>query len=233
MNGRPSQDCTQHFPRAADTPDMAVFALDLFADLIAPMRCAACDEHVPRHDLFCDPCSVSAAAAASSDGASAAFEYGGAVASAIMRFKYGGRSDLAPRLGARLADLAAADEALRRSEIVVPVPLHPRRVVERGFDQAALLAKPVARRLAIPWGVGVLERARATPKQATLDRAARLANVQDAFVLARGDAVLGRRVLLVDDVRTTGATLEACTKVLHEGGAQVVSALVIARRGSA
>lgn len=211
---------------------MAVFVLDLVSELVAPTRCAACDDHVPRRALFCASCGVSVIRAPASGDVRAVFEYGGAIASAIMRFKYAGRSDLALRLAEPMAELAAQSPWLAAAEIVVPVPLHPRRVIERGFDQASLLAKPIARRLGVPWGVGALERIVATPKQATLDRAARIANVAGAFVVARGDAIAGRRVLLVDDVRTTGATLAACTRVLLEKGAKVVRTLVMARRGA-
>ena len=212
---------------------MAAVVLDLLADLVAPPRCSACDDFVRRNDLFCAPCSIGVEEAHERDGgaraaARAVFEYGGAIASAIMRFKYAGRSDLAPRLAVPMADLAASDPVLRRAEIVVPVPLHPRRVVERGFDQAALLAKPIARRLHVPGGIATLARTRGTPKQATLDRAARLANVTAAFVVARPDAIAGRAVLLIDDVCTTGATLEACAAALGAAGARVVSALVMA-----
>lgn len=210
---------------------MAALVLDLLADLVAPPRCAACDDFVRRDVLFCVPCSVGVEEGRelpSGRRARAVYEYGGAIASAIMRFKYGGRSDLANRLAAPMAELAASDPLLRRAEIVVPVPLHPQRVVERGFDQAALLAKPVARRLRVPWGIATLARTKQTPKQATLDRAARLANVTNAFVVVRPEAVAGRAVLLIDDVCTTGATLDACASALSCAGAKVVSALVIA-----
>lgn len=164
------------------------------------------------------------------EGDAAVFEYGGSVASAILRYKYAGRSDLGPRLGEVMA--AAAMEMTSRVEVVVPVPLHPRRIVERGFDQAALLARPVARQLRVPWGVSVLARVRETPKQAALDRAARLSNLASAIVVARPEAVEGRTVLLVDDVRTTGATLAACREVLAKAGAREVRGLTLARQGA-
>lgn len=209
---------------------MAALVLDLLADLVAPTRCAACDDFVRRDVLFCVPCGVGVEEARELPGrrARAVYEYGGAIASAIMRFKYGGRSDLAGRLAAPMADLAVSDPLLRRAEIVVPVPLHPRRVVERGFDQSALLAKPIARRLRVPWGIATVARTKETPKQATLDRGARLANVSNAFVVVRPEAIAGRAVLLIDDVCTTGATLEACASALSKAGAKVVSAVVMA-----
>jgi ComF family protein len=112
----------------------------------------------------------------------------------------------------------------------VPVPLHPRRLVERGFDQAALLAMPIARRWGVRCATRALLRTRATPPQASLDRAARSANVADAFRCAMPEIVRGRRILLVDDVRTTGATLTSCVDVLGRAGALEVRSLVLASR---
>lgn len=122
------------------------------------------------------------------------------------------------------ASLVRADEV----DVVVPVPLHAGRLAERGYNQAALLARPVARVIGAPLACRALVRVRATERQASLDREARLANVVDAFA-CRGD-VRGRRVLLVDDVTTTGATLNACRSALAVAGARDVVALVLASR---
>jgi ComF family protein len=108
---------------------------------------------------------------------------------------------------------------------VVPVPLHPRRAELRGFNQAALLAKPVARALGARLAIA-LRRERDTLAQATLDRALRLRNMKEAFSAVR--RVNGESVLLVDDVRTTGATLEACSAALLAAGAKDVRTLVLA-----
>jgi ComF family protein len=110
------------------------------------------------------------------------------------------------------------------ADIAVPVPLHRRRARERGFNQADDLARatglPVVR---------ALRRVRATPSQTDLPAARRYANVRDAFALRRGIDVRGLRILIVDDVCTTGATIEACARVLRQGGAAQVSALTAAR----
>lgn len=209
---------------------VGIVALHLFAELVAPMRCAACDVLVaPRH-LFCAACAPSVMRAGPQATADhAVFEYGGAVATAIARFKYAGRSDLA----ARFAAVMAGEGDLARHaaiDLVVPVPLHPSRLVERGFDQAALLALPVARRWGIPCATRTLLRTRPTPPQASLDRADRAANVADAFRCALPEKVRGRTILLVDDVRTTGATLGACVEALCRAGAREVRTLVLASR---
>jgi ComF family protein len=208
---------------------VATVGVALVGELVAPTRCVACEERVVPRILFCAACGVSVMRARESGhGHHSVFEYGGAVATAIVRFKYAGRSDLAGRFSAIMA--AAAALVTPTVDLVVPVPLHPRRLVERGFDQAALLGAPVARRLGIPHAPRALQRTRATPPQASLDRVARSANVAEAFRCASVRAVTGRRVLLVDDVRTTGATLSACAEALLSAGAAQVSTLVLASR---
>ena len=201
----------------------------MMAEVVAPTRCAACDEQVAPRVLFCAGCGISVLRAeARREGELAVFEYGGAVATAIIAMKYAGRFDLAARFGqvmAREPTLAAAS-----IDVVVPVPLHPRRLAERGFDQAALLSLPVARGMGVTHGVRVLGRRRETPRQASLDRAGRAANVEGAFVCRAPRVVVGRRVCLVDDVRTTGATLASCAEVLHAAGAARVVTLVLASR---
>ncbi|MCC7538536.1 MAG: ComF family protein, partial [Deltaproteobacteria bacterium] len=117
-----------------------------------------------------------------------------------------------------------------RVDLVVPVPLHRTRLVERGFDQAVLIARPLARALARPLVARALSRIRATAPQSSLDARARAENVAGAFVPTSSGrrALPGRRVLLVDDVRTTGATLDECARVARDAGAIEVLALALA-----
>jgi ComF family protein len=112
--------------------------------------------------------------------------------------------------------------------VVVPVPLHPSRLADRGFNQAALIASRLARRLEATFRPLALARVRDTPRQASLDREARLANMARALVARRPEQVFGRDVLLVDDVRTTGATIDACTDALLAAGARSVSSATVA-----
>ncbi len=188
---------------------------------MSPERCAACDERVKWRTAFCKPCAATLVPSRVDD---AAFEYGGAIARAITKMKYADRPDLARPLGAALMRIAARLPAV---DAVVPVPLHPKRLADRGFNQAALLAKPLARMLDVPMVPHALARERDTPMQAELDREGRLRNVMGAFT-ADSDRVCGRRWLLVDDVRTTGATLAACARALKIGGAALVMPVSLA-----
>jgi ComF family protein len=116
--------------------------------------------------------------------------------------------------------------------MVVPVPLHERRLARRGFNQAALLAAPVARDLRARFAPLALVRSLDTPPQAVLARSSRLRNVEGAFRVRDSRGVAGACVLLVDDVRTTGATLDACARALFEAGAREVHTLVLAAADS-
>jgi ComF family protein len=116
----------------------------------------------------------------------------------------------------------------RRFDLIVPVPLHPARERERGFNQATLLAELLARQLAVPL-VAALERTRSTITQTAYDRAERMENLRDAFRLRKNMNVRELRVLLIDDVLTTGSTLSECARILKEAGAISVYAATAAR----
>jgi ComF family protein len=154
--------------------------------------------------------------------------YDGSLRAIVHAFKYSGCRSLAPGLGARLRESAAG--LLANADIVVPVPLHHRRRRGRGFNQA----RDLARHLGLPL-VDALRRTRATPSQTDLPAAARHGNVRDAFRMARRSLpwlplnVEGLRIVVVDDVSTTGATIEACARVLRAAGAADVSAVTAAR----
>jgi len=156
---------------------------------------------------------------------SAAF-FHGPLQRALHRFKYQRDLGLADTLGERLA--AAPVLADVPAGLVVPVPLAAERLHERGYNQAALLARAFAELRGWPLAAGVVRRVRHTPSQVRLNAAERRANVKDAF-RAEGRALAGRTIVLVDDVCTTGATLAACATALLAGGAQQVWGLTLAR----
>jgi len=141
-------------------------------------------------------------------------------------FKYRGRAVLAEPLGELMATYW--EQHPMPVDSVAPVPLHAARLRERGYNQAALLACEMARRTGLAVEDHTLIRQRATASQVKLDARKRRENVRDAFYCS-GDDLAGKRVLLIDDVCTTGATLEACAVALYAGGARSVQALTLAR----
>lgn len=155
----------------------------------------------------------------------AAFVYAFPLDRLVPRFKFHG--DLAA--GRLLVDwMAEALTAAPRPGALLPVPLHRRRLRARGYDQARELAAPLARRLGLPLRDGILQRTRDTAPQSELDAAARWRNLRRAFAVPRG-AVLPAHVALVDDVMTTGSTLNAAAEALLRAGVRRVDAWVCAR----
>lgn len=143
----------------------------------------------------------------------------------IHLFKYEGVRPLKRPLGAWLAQALPLD---LRFDAIVPMPLHWSRWLRRGFNQADLLARELSARSGFPVE-RLVQRARSTARQAQLTRAGRRRNVARAFKVARPDRVRGKRLLLIDDVFTTGATLNACATALKRAGAAHVSGLTLAR----
>jgi ComF family protein len=147
----------------------------------------------------------------------------------VHGFNYGDRVDLAPTLGAWMAH--AGHELLADADALVPVPLHWRRLWTRRFNQSAALAAAVSAISRVPVAHAALKRVKATAQQVGLSRAERATNVQGAFRVpadAKGE-VAGRRLILVDDVLTSGSTLDACARALLRAGARQVDVLVFAR----
>ena len=229
-------------------------------DLLLPPQCLTCDEPVDAPGRFCpacfrqasfitEPCctgcGVPFAHAAQGgqeqlclncraqhppwDRARAALRYDLLSRRVVLALKYGDRTEYAAALAPLMARAGAV--LLREAEVIVPVPLHRRRLIARRYNQAALLALALARLAGKPAVPDALRRTRATMPLGDLGAAARAETVKDAFALRPGrlDRIAGRRVLLVDDVLTSGATCGACTRVLLAAGAAGVDVLVAAR----
>jgi ComF family protein len=159
--------------------------------------------------------------------AEARFVYGGSAAAALARFKYGPRAALGRPLAELLLPLIAD---VPPPDMVVPIPLHPRQLSSRGFNQSALIARTLTRQIGSRLAAWALLRTTDTAAQASLDRRGRLANMKQAFVAPRRIHA-GSRVLLVDDVITTTATIRAATEALIAAGAGSVRAVALARTG--
>lgn len=151
--------------------------------------------------------------------------YEGGLRDAVHALKYRGKLALAEPLGRALGELVAAEELLAGTDGIAPVPLHKRRQADRGFNQAEEMAHPLGRLLGKPV-VRALIRVRDTRSQTELDEEERRSNVRDAFRVC--GEVRGMRLLLVDDVVTTGSTLRECARVLKAAGAADVCAVTVA-----
>jgi ComF family protein len=202
--------------------------------LLAPSSCSACGEALEAGGfgeepaVFCDACGLPLPPSALDiDGVPvvAAGDYAPPLSLAIKRFKFDGHPELARPLSS-LLEPAARGLGLGKKDVWVPVPLHRARLVERGYNHAALLARALAKRTRSEARPLLLERLRDTSQQARLDRDARVENTVGAFAL-RGP-LSGRRAVLVDDVVTTGATVRACLTAFREGGIEVVAVVALA-----
>jgi len=204
--------------------------VDFALDWCLPPECAACDAAIA-HGAFCASCRALVRAPAGEralDGVRvlAAAVYAPPIAPALRRLKYHARPDLARPIAA-LAAPALHALRVRRSDAFVPVPLHPKRLAERGYNQAALLARAFAMSTGARYAPRALARCRDTPQQAGLQRRERLLNVQSVMQARRPYAVAGSRIVLVDDVVTTGATALGCIRALRAAGAEVCAVVAI------
>lgn len=232
-------------------------ALAACADLIMPPCCPVCRARVGAHHLLCAACwrevsfirpplcdvlgiplpfdtggrMVSAAAVAhppAYDRARAVAHYSGAMRTLVHQLKYGDRHDARTLLGRWLAD--AGRELLPGADVIVPVPLSRWRLLQRQFNQAAILAGELSRQTGVPADPLLLARIRSTRSQVGMTADQRRRNVAGAFKVPsrRRAGPAGRNVLLVDDVVTTGATVGACARALRRAGAQRVDVLALA-----
>jgi ComF family protein len=160
------------------------------------------------------------------DGVRACGRFDGAIRQAVHRLKYNGQRALAEPLAELLAKTA---HGLPPADAIVPVPLHPTRERQRGYNQSALLGRALGRRLDVPV-LEAVSRVRKTDDQVGLDRRRRRENVKAAFACPQPELASGRNLLLLDAVCTTGSTLNACAEPLLRAGAATVWGLVVARQ---
>lgn len=221
---------------------MTASLLRAVADALLPQRCPGCGVPAAAARLLCEVCAAriprlrvplcarclaagrepSGCARHRAFAVHAAWLFDERAAAVVHALKYHDRPGLAAPLGAEMA--ACLPPAWRRPDLVAEVPLHPARLRERGYNQSAALADALADALGAPRLPGSLRRVRATRPQARLGPAARRANLAGAFAIERPAWLRGRRVLLVDDVVTTGATLDAALAALHDAGAVAAGA---------
>ena len=157
------------------------------------------------------------------------FRDGSRVQRIIHRLKYRNRPEIGTAVGLRYGSILAGTPPYNRAEVIVPVPLHPRKLRKRGYNQSACFAHGLARSMRLPVAEHAIKRTKPTESQTHKGRYERYENMIKTFGIDDAGAIAGRHVLLVDDVLTTGATLEACAHTLWEHGASHVSAVTIAK----
>ncbi len=188
-------------------------------------RCFSCGKGIPEGETLCADCRKRKH---SFDQGTALITYTPKASRMILRMKNEGEQVTARWLGQEMARRLGETILLWQPDCLVPVPLTARKKRIRGFNQAELLAREIGRELDIPVRTDLLFRQKASSEQKKLDYAERLNNMKEAFVVRQDKSIIPSRVLLVDDVATTGSTLDACTLALREAGAQHVFAVTAA-----
>jgi ComF family protein len=194
--------------------------------LIAPPWCATCNLPFDYDRGPLAQCGACLAASPAHDGVRAAVAYGPAARALALKLKYGRRTAYAATAAGLMVRLMPEG-----ADLLVPVPLHRWRIWGRGFNQAALIARELSRRSNVPVALDLLRRVKATPVLRGLGARGRTKAVAGAFAMAPGtrEAVEGKAVVLVDDVHTSGATADACVRMLKRAGATRVTILCWAR----
>ena len=187
--------------------------------LLPAMLCPCCALPSPQGEL----CGHCLSRPPHYDKTVALFRYDFPLDKLVQAFKYQHRLTLASFFGHPMAEKAADTQA----DLIIPLPLHRLRLKERGFNQALELARPVARALQVPIDMHSCQRIRHTPAQASLPWKERGKNIRNAFHCTKD--LSGKRILLIDDVMTTGSSLDECARTLKRHGAQEVTLLVLAR----
>lgn len=196
---------------------------------IEPPYCTICGKPFTSNQIENHPCEDCLRNPPFFQTACAPWRYEGPLMEAIHGLKYGQKTFVADILGQMLSQFVKNRFKNQVPLLVMPVPLHSKRLRERGFNQSLLLAKPIAKNLNWELDFLSLKRIRYTPPQTKLSRKERLNNVQSAFHLKKFDNVHEKNILLVDDVTTTGSTLNECARVLLTGGAKAVLGVTLAK----
>ena len=200
--------------------------------LIFPTRCPVCSEVIFPHEDFCGKCReeitpyTSENSISGADSFTAAFEYNGKISPAIILLKQGVKGNAVYALGKALAEVLESNEISQKIDVIIPIPLYKSDKRQRGFNQAELIAKEVGRILKINISADNVEKIRKTKAQKTLTKKERKVNLKNAFEVKSPEKIKGKRVLLIDDVCTTGSTLTNITKLLRNNGAAEIHCAV-------
>ena len=209
--------------------------LNRFLEVLFPQRCLGCRQE---GELLCKNCLAKSRKnfreKSSLPFLDRLFSWGSyedkILREALRRFKYHGTYGLASPLTKILHDLIKPYlSSFSEKTVILPIPIHLRKELDRGYNQAALLAEKLSAETKIPFDAGLLKKIKATPSQTALSGRERVLNVYDSFGVKFPERVKNKTVLLVDDISTTGATLSEAARVLKSSGAKAVIGLVVAR----
>lgn len=196
--------------------------------LIVPPICSVCGRMLRLHQASLHKCHECCETSYYFSQARAVALYDGALREYLAEVKYRYRPDLGIALGELMVQWMKAYPKYGKFDLIIPVPLHPQKMAKRGYNQAELLANPLQRHLGIPVKNDIIVRCRFTETQNALDRESRFSNVSEAFQVIQTGTLTGKRVLLVDDIMTTGATASEVSRVLLRAGALDVKLLTLA-----
>ncbi len=200
---------------------------------IGDNACFLCGRPTEETEEYCDSCRKRKP---SFERGFSAFAYQGAAREAVLGFKFSGRETAGAFFAQELLRMHGEEMRLFGADAVVPVPLHPRKLRMRGYNQAEILAKHLAEGLQIPLEAHLLIRKRNTRPQKELSAAARLRNLTEAFAVPTGifsnkERRMPESILLVDDILTTGSTLEACARIAKRAGVRRVAVVTVCCAG--
>ena len=208
-------------------PPKCIFCQSLLGDDIALNICSECYEKLP----FAKEAILTTAQEGKDgncDGAISVFQYTGVVKDSLIRFKFYNKPSYYRTYARLIAYRLAKMTEIKQYDMVLSVPLHRQKEFSRGYNQAFLISRALCRELKLPECSGTLKRFRYTDTQSLLDKERRLQNVKGAFIVKAPENIKGKSILLVDDIMTTGSTLEECSKMLKQAGALIVTAVVVA-----
>ena len=224
------------------------FLSDTILDLFYPNLCIVCEHRsYSRQELYCLDCQYQIhpthmhrqlenaftahfKGRAEIESGAALYYYikGGRLQKAIELLKYKNRPEIGLRLGRFYGNIIKDSYPYNSIDLIVPVPLHPTRQIQRGYNQSAMISIGLSESLNVPWKEDLLIRNKITNTQTEKNRLERIRNMQLVFELTKPDELTNKHVLLVDDILTTGATLEACSAVLKKGKSVRISMLTLA-----
>ncbi|KAF0134209.1 MAG: ComFC [Candidatus Saganbacteria bacterium] len=196
-------------------------------DLVFPPRCEVCLS--PNDKVICGGCAQKISFLKPSAFIHSVGEYDGVLKTAILKFKFKNKTGLAEPLGAFMVKYLSQNLDMNKVDFIVPVPLHSKKFLERGFNQSELLSHAISKHYNLPTVSGLLFRVKETNPQFELPRNERIKNVKGAFEVRGANLLRDRNILLVDDIYTTGSTVSECTKILKTNGAKNVHVLTLSR----